>query len=134
MLAPTTQTEKARAEKAQARTALLEQAIGWARQGWRPAGTAIAVLLALLLGWGVVSGRHGLSAWQQQRTEDKALKKEIQQLQQDNARLQGHIQRLKSDPDTIEREAREQLHYARPGEVIYKLPAQPQPQAPANNP
>jgi cell division protein FtsB len=106
---------------------LQERALAWAQQFWRPAGTLVAVALALILGWGVVNGRHGLSAWQHQRTEDKALKKEIQDLRQENARLRDHIQRLKSDPDTIEREAREQLHYARPGEVIYKLPAQPQP-------
>jgi cell division protein FtsB len=38
-----------------------------------------------------------------------------------------------SDPDAIEHEAREKLHYARPGEVIYTLP-EPPPQAaqPAN--
>jgi cell division protein FtsB len=106
---------------------LQERVVAWAQQFWRPAGTLVAVALALILGWGVVNGRHGLSAWQHQRTEDKELKEEIRDLQQQNARLRDHIQRLKSDPDTIEREAREQLHYARPGEVIYKLPAQPRP-------
>jgi len=113
---------------------LREQALAWARQFWRPAGTLVAVALALILGWGVVNGRHGLSAWEQQRIQDKALKKEIKDLQQKNAQLHDHIQRLKSDPDTIEREARDQLHYARPGEVIYKLPAQPQPQPSTNTP
>jgi cell division protein FtsB len=38
-----------------------------------------------------------------------------------------------SGPDAIEHEAREKLHYAKPGEVIYTLPAaspaQPQPAA-----
>jgi cell division protein FtsB len=93
------------------------------------------VALALIMGWGVVNGKHGLSAWQQQRTQDKQLKKEIKDLQQENTRLRDHIQRLKDDPDTIAREAREQLHYARPGEVIYTLPAPPQGQSqPAANP
>ncbi|MGB6973133.1 MAG: septum formation initiator family protein [Terracidiphilus sp.] len=112
----------------------LERAVDWARQFWRPAGTLVAVALALIIGWGVVNGRHGLSAWQRQRTEDKTLKQEIHDLQQENTRLRDHIQRLKSDPDTIEREARDQLHYARPGEVIYKLPAQPKPQNSNSNP
>jgi cell division protein FtsB len=31
---------------------------------------------------------------------------------------------LKSDPKAIEKEAREQLRYAKPGEVIYLLPEQ----------
>jgi len=36
--------------------------------------------------------------------------------------LKQSIDRLKSDPDAIEHEAREKLHYAKPGEVIYTLP------------
>ncbi|MDR3741529.1 MAG: septum formation initiator family protein [Terracidiphilus sp.] len=98
----------------------------WAQQAWRPAGTAVAVALILVFGWGVVNGRHGLSSWQKQRTQDKELRKEIQQVQDENMRLRNHVDRLKSDPDAIEHEAREQLHYAKPGEVIYTLPAQPQ--------
>ena|SRR5579871_3455756 len=95
---------------------------------WRPTGTAIAVVLILLFGWGVVNGKHGLSAWQQQRVKDKQLNTEIQRLQQENAGLRDHVDRLKSDPDAIEHEARQQLHYAKPGEVIYTLPAEPESQ------
>jgi cell division protein FtsB len=74
----------------------------------------------------VVNGKNGLSVWEQKRTEDQQLRKEIQDLDQENARLREHVERLKSDPDAIEHEAREKLHYAKPGEVIYTLPAQPQ--------
>jgi cell division protein FtsB len=93
---------------------------------WRPAGTTVAVALILLFGWGVVNGKHGLSAWQRQRVEDQQLREEIQQLEAENAHLRAHVERLKSDPDAIEHEAREQLHYAKPGEVIYTLPPKPQ--------
>jgi cell division protein FtsB len=92
---------------------------------WRPAGTAVAVLLALLLTWHVIHGKHGLSVWQHERTEDRALQKEIQGLQQENAQMRQQIERLKSDSDAIEHEAREKLHYAKPGEVIYTLPDAP---------
>ena len=61
--------------------------------------------------------------WHQKRGEDQQLRKEIDELQQENARLRDHIEKLKSDPDAIEHEAREKLHYAKPGEVIYTLPA-----------
>jgi cell division protein FtsB len=105
----------------------------WAQHAWRPAGTLVAVALTLLLGWGVVNGKHGLSAWQRQRAQDKRLRQEIEDLQQENDRLRHHIDKLKSDPDAIEHEAREQLHYARPGEVIYTLPATPQSQSPAES-
>ncbi|HUB29581.1 MAG TPA: septum formation initiator family protein [Terracidiphilus sp.] len=100
------------------------------RTVWRPAGTSVAVALILLFGWGVVNGRHGLSSWQQQRLQDKQLRQEIQDLQAENARLRSHVERLKSDPNAIEHEAREQLHYAKPGEVIYTMPSAPPAQSP----
>jgi cell division protein FtsB len=102
--------------------------VEWAQGAWRPAGTVVAVGLALLLTWHVINGKHGLSVWQQKRAEDRQLQLEIKGLEQENAQLRDHIERLKSDPEAIEREAREKLHYARPGEVIYALPAQPQTQ------
>jgi cell division protein FtsB len=90
------------------------------------------VVLALLLTWHVIYGSHGLSIWQQKRAQDHALQLEIQRLEQENFERERQIDRLKSDPDAIEREAREKLHYAKPGEVIYTLPDNPKdPQAQA---
>jgi cell division protein FtsB len=106
-----------------------KRAVEWTQRVWRPAGTVVAVGLALLLTWHVINGKHGLSVWQQKRAEDRQLQMEIKELEQENARLRDHIERLKSDPEAIEREAREKLHYARPGEVIYALPAESKTQA-----
>ena len=91
-------------------------------------GSVAAIVFALFLAWHVVNGRNGLNSWQQKRAEDKALAQEIEQLTEENARLGQHVDRLKSDPGAIEHEARERLHYARPNEIIYALPATPQPQ------
>jgi cell division protein FtsB len=44
------------------------------------------------------------------------------QLQHENQLLTGHVARLQTDPNAIEQQAREQLRYTRPGEVIYTLP------------
>jgi len=118
-------------EAAEEPVPLRQRAIHWVQQGWRPAGTLFAVMLTLAFAWSVVNGRHGLSTWYQQRTQEKQLKKEIQDLQQENAHLRSHVDRLKSDPNAIEHEAREKLHYAKPGEVIYTLPPDPQNEAPA---
>jgi cell division protein FtsB len=104
-----------------------ERAVEWSLRVWRPAGTGVVVTLALLLGWHVINGKHGLSSWQQNRHEDKELRKEIDDLQQENDRLRVRVQKLKSDPDAIEHEAREKLHYAKPGEVIVDLPAEKRP-------
>jgi cell division protein FtsB len=118
------QTEKSGAENAPA--AMPKRALDWTLRVWRPAGTVVAVGLALLLTWHVINGPHGLSVWLQKRAEDRRLQQEIKDLNQENARLRERIERLKSDPEAIEHEAREKLHYAKSGEVIYTLPAQGQ--------
>jgi cell division protein FtsB len=102
-----------------------ERALELARRAWRPTGTVVAVLLAGLVMWHVVNGNHGLSVWQQKRAEDRELQKEMKDIQQENTHLRQEIERLKSNPDAIEHEARERLHYAKPGEVIYTLPTSP---------
>lgn len=107
------------------REPLSQQVLNWSARAWRPAATALAILLTLALGWHVVNGKDGVSVWEQKRQEDKQLKQEIDRLQQENQRLSVRVNRLKSDPDAIEHEAREKLHYARPGEVIYNLPPDP---------
>lgn len=111
---------------------LFERVWRLAVRTWRPAGSVLAVVLALLLTWHVVNGKHGLSVWQQKRLEDKQLRKEIDNLQQENVRLRQRVEKLKTDPHAIEREAREKLHYAKPGEVIYSLPPDPPAQGPAS--
>jgi len=102
---------------------LSKRALEFARRAWRPAGTAVAVCLALLVMGHVVNGKNGLTVWHQKRAEDRQLQKEIDQLEQENAHLRQHVERLKSDPDAIEHEAREKLHYARSNEVIVALPS-----------
>ena len=107
--------------------AMPTRALNWARRVWRSAASAVVVGLALLLGWHVVNGKHGLSMWEQKRVEDKQLQKDISDLQQENARLRVRVDKLKSDPDAIEREAREKLRYAKQGEVIVDLSGETRP-------
>lgn len=102
-----------------------KRAVDFTQRAWRPAGTAVAVGLALLLMWHVVNGKNGLTVWHQKRAEDKQLQQEIKQLQQENEQLRQHVEHLKNDPDAIEIVAREKLHYAKSNEVIVALPQQP---------
>ncbi|MGB6736788.1 MAG: septum formation initiator family protein [Candidatus Sulfotelmatobacter sp.] len=104
------------------------RALDWSLRMWRPAGTVVAIGLALFLTWHVVNGKNGLSVWQKKRVEDQQLRREIDDLEKENGRLRDRVDRLKNDPDAIEHEAREKLHYAKPGEVIYDLPSDPQSQ------
>ncbi len=85
----------------------------------RRLATGIAILAALFFGYHGFFGENGVNMYEQKRAEGRAVEKKIVDLQQDNARLQQHVQQLKNDPDAIEHEARERLHYARPGEVIW---------------
>lgn len=93
----------------------------------RKAATGAAVALTLLLGYHVVFGQNGLVVLDQKRQLSRALDTQINDLKTENTQLKDHVDRLNGDPDAIEHEAREQLHYTRPGEVIYTLPAAPVP-------
>ncbi|MGA2349719.1 MAG: septum formation initiator family protein [Terracidiphilus sp.] len=105
------------------------RALDWTRRVWRPAASVLAVVMALLLVWHGFNGKNGLLAWEQKRIEDRELRKDIDDLNQENARLRDRIERLKSSPDEIGVVAREQLHYAKPNEVIVSLPPDQKAQA-----
>jgi len=92
----------------------------------RKMATAGAAVLALGLGYHVVFGRNGLISYEQKRLDSKTLDGELRSLERENEQLKGHVERLENDPDAIEHQAREELHYTRPGEVIYTLPAEPE--------
>jgi cell division protein FtsB len=90
--------------------------------GRRRVATAAAALLAVGVGYHVVFGANGLTAFEQKRQETQHLNQRMQDLQRENDRLKDHVQRLQTDPNAIEQQAREGLRYTRPGEVIYTLP------------
>jgi cell division protein FtsB len=79
--------------------------------------------LAALLAYHVLFGANGLVVYQQKQSESTQLQVQVEGLKRQNDALSQRIRSLKSDPQTIEREAREQLRYVRPGEMIYTLPA-----------
>jgi cell division protein FtsB len=87
----------------------------------RTAASGFAVLLGLGFGYHAVFGHNGISAYAQKRSEGRALDDQIRRLEEENARLKDHVDHLQTDPGAIEHEARERLHYARPGEVIYAI-------------
>lgn len=91
----------------------------------RRMATAGVALLALLLGYHVIFGQNGLTAFLAKRSSASQLDVQIKMLNEENERLRAHVDRLKDDPNAIEHEARESLHYTRPGEVIYTMPDKP---------
>jgi cell division protein FtsB len=81
----------------------------------------------------VMFGANGMVIYRQKRTEYQELQKEVQSMQKENEQAAAHVKALKNDPKAIEQEAREQLHYAKPGEVIYVSPPPPPPQHPTTD-
>ncbi len=93
--------------------------------GWRRIGTVIGAALAASLAYHVVFGQNGLTTFEHKRQETRELANEQHRLVRENDFYSGHVARLQTDPDAIEHQAREELHYTRPGEVIYTIPASP---------
>jgi len=94
----------------------------WVHGGWRKVMTGMAAVLALAMAYHVIFGQNGLTVYQKKRQETQALNQRLHSLQRENDLMKGHVERLENDPNAIEHQAREELHYTRPGEVIYTLP------------
>lgn len=105
----------------------------WLHAARRRLATAAVCIITVWLFVHVTFGANGMVVYRAKRAEYQRLQKEIDALQNENNRYTDQIKDLKTDPRAIEKEAREQLHYTRPGEVIYVSPAPPQPQSPATN-
>jgi cell division protein FtsB len=110
----------------------LRPALAWLYEARTRLATAGIAILTSWLFLHVLFGANGMVVYRQKRSEYQTLENQLDQLQKENDRYSNQIQQLKSDPATIEKEAREQLHYARPGEVVYVAPspaAPPQPRS-----
>jgi cell division protein FtsB len=82
----------------------------------------MAAALAVALGYHVIFGHNGLIVYKQKRDEALVLDQQLERLRVENDQLKDHTARLQNDPNAIEHQAREELHYTRPGEVIYTMP------------
>jgi cell division protein FtsB len=104
----------------------LRPALTWLYGARRRLATAAVGVFTVWLFFHVMFGANGMVVYRQKSNEYQNLHRELDALQKENDRYNEQITALKSDPKTIEKEAREQLHYARPGEVVYVAPAPPQ--------
>ena len=101
---------------------MVAKVTGWLYVSRRRIATGGVVLLTAMVGYHVVFGANGVFVYANKRTEYRDLDAELKSLKLEHDRLNQSIKSLRTDPKTIEREAREQLRYTRPGEVIYALP------------
>jgi cell division protein FtsB len=98
----------------------------------RIATIAVAGLAGLLFVH-VMLGANGMVVYKQKRAEYELLQKRIALEQKENQLYSLRIQGMKTDTKAIEKEAREQLHYARPGEYVYVPPDPVRPDPPVNH-
>lgn len=91
----------------------------WLYRMRRVLATLCIGLLAALIGYKVVFGANGMKVWEGKRAEAQALQQEIEHKKAEHEELDRHVQALqRGDPSVIEKEAREQLGYVKPGEVV----------------
>jgi cell division protein FtsB len=80
-----------------------------------------ALLSALVFGIFLVSDR-GLLQVRKQRVQLARAQDEVAQLEAGNKRLEAEVAALKSDPNALEKVAREELNLVKPGDVVLILP------------
>ena len=83
--------------------------------------TALTLAALAILGYG---GQSLARVWQMKH-EVESLEREISALRAETTDLAGAVTRLRSDPESIEKVARESLGLVKPGERVLKLPPSP---------
>ena len=83
--------------------------------------TAFGAATLLTLGYG---GQSLARVWHM-KLEVEHLEREISALRTETHGLSDAVSRLRSDPDSIEKVARESLGFVKPGERVLKLPPSP---------
>ena len=87
----------------------------------RVVGGALGLLAVAM----IVYGSTGLLRVWQMKREVEALEHEIVTLRGETQELARTVDHLRGDPETIEKIAREELGYVRPGEKVLKFPSTP---------
>jgi len=93
-----------------------------ALRGWRLAAAAGVFITFSLLSTQVF-GEYGFLKLRAQMKELSRLEQEVSRQKEENQRLEERVHKLRTDADTIEKVAREEMKLVRPGEVIYTDPA-----------
>ena len=84
-------------------------------------GRGLMGLLVLVLVVHDIFGTHGFLAMRRTQNEIKKVQADLDRLNKENADLAQQVKDLKTDPQTIEKMARE-MGLAKSGEIIIKIP------------
>ncbi|MBL8912801.1 MAG: septum formation initiator family protein [Archangium sp.] len=84
-----------------------------------------AVVVALILAVGSLSGEGGFRRYARLKRDLDSLQDRNAKLEAENQRLKREVQRVRSEPAALERAARESLGLVRPGEVVFNVEEHP---------
>jgi len=99
----------------------------WFYRTRRVLATLCIAVLAVFIAYKVIFGANGMKVYQGKRAEAVRLQQQIDDEKMKNEQLQHRVDSLqREDPNAIEKEAREQLGYVKPGEIVLVEP-QPKP-------
>jgi len=101
----------------------------WRRRLRRAGIYAGGALLVLVLAH-TLFGPYGYLSMRRSQHEIQQVQQELDHLEHENTQLSGEIRALQTDPAAIEKAAREDMGLARPGEMIFPIPDDPQPSPP----
>lgn len=104
---------------------------GWVYRMRRVLATLCIGVIAVLVGYKAIFGPNGMMVYRAKKAQYQKLQQDIEREQTENQRLQHQVDVLKSDPNAIEKEAREQLGFVKPGDFVL---LQPQPKLDAKLP
>ena len=89
----------------------------------RPASyVAISLVFSLFVFGFFLLSPSGLLKVRKQRIQLAAMQADVEKLYAENHRLEEEVVALKTDPEAVEKIARETLNLVRPGEVVLILP------------
>lgn len=80
-------------------------------------GKTIGTMIVVLIGAGILL--KSAYNYFDMKSQRDSIKNEIEQLKEDNARLQEKITNLYNDKEYVEKVAREQLNLVKDGETVY---------------
>jgi cell division protein FtsB len=80
-----------------------------------------SVVIATVLAVGSAVAEGGFRKYWRLQQDVRTLEERNARLAQDNARLRREIEALRADPTALERAAREELGYVRPGELVFDV-------------
>ena len=79
----------------------------------------VTLATAVFLFVWIVGPGNTIIHWVSAAVETRRQERLIEHYQQQNAQMEERLQMLKNDKDTLEKFAREQFHFAVPGEDVY---------------